>query len=196
MLRIEARRWVAIWWRCPQCGAQSADLMLTPWGYRHLRVQECHSYKHERCSREIVERRWYTTFAIEPGISFSTTAGTLEKIGPFKLCDIVHPNIRVFKRWYWRRKREEAEKTRQYLERERQIEAEWRARRERERQEAALLQEAEAVVYQRAHAAELSAEQVARAAWPVENQPSRQVDPGVASSLNNDDDFDPFLDTE
>ena len=169
MLKIEARQWVAIWYRCPKCGAQSGETMLTPWQYSHRPVRACHSYKHDRCSLEIVEHRWYTTFCIEPGVSFTTIAGTLATIGPFKLCDIVQPNIRAFRRWYRRRRAEEDEKARQYREREHQIEAEWKARRERQRQEAALLQEAEAV---------------ARSVWPVASQPTRQAEDG----------FDPFLD--
>lgn len=136
MLKIESRRWVAVWYRCPKCGSETGETMLTPWRWGHRRVWECHSIKHERCAYEVVEHRWYTTFCIEPGISFDTIAGTLEMIGPFRVCNIVHHDIRAFKRWYRRRKAEEAEKTRQYLERERQIEAEWRARRERQKQEA------------------------------------------------------------
>lgn len=142
MLKIEARRWVAAWWKCPQCGAQSADLMLTPWRYRHLPARECFGYKCDRCALVVVERKWYTTFCIEPGLSCTTMAGTLEAIGPFRLCDIVQPNIRAFRQWYRRRKAEENEKTRQYLEREHLIEAEWSARRECQRREAALLQAA------------------------------------------------------
>jgi hypothetical protein len=196
MLKIEARRWVAVWWKCPQCGAQSADLMLTPWRYRHLPARECFGYKCNRCALVVVERKWYTTFCIEPGLSRTTVAGTLGMIGPFRLCDIVQPNIRAFRRWYRRRRAEEDEKARQYFARERQIEAEYRSRLARQRQEAALLKEVEAVAYRREHAAELAAEQVARAVWPAENLPTRQVDPGFVSSPGNDEDFDPFLDTD
>jgi hypothetical protein len=139
--------------------------------------------------KEVVEHRWYTTFCIEPGLSQTTIAGTLEKIGPFTVCHLVHPNLRAFRRWYKRRRAEEDEKARQYFERERQIDAEYRARLARQQAEAAMLKEAEQVAYRREHAAELAAEQVARAAWPVENQPLRQ-----ASPVLSDDDFDPFLD--
>ena len=62
-------------------------------------------------------------------MSFTTIAGTLEKIGPFKLCDIVHRNHREFRKWYRQRRREVDEQARQYFERQRQIEAEAVARR-------------------------------------------------------------------
>jgi hypothetical protein len=78
---------------------------------------------------EVAAYKWYTTFAIEPGLSQTTIAGTLAAIGPFKLCDIVHPNIRAFRQWYRRRRAEVADQARQYRERERQIEAEWATRR-------------------------------------------------------------------
>src|SRR5579883_3299208 len=103
MLKIESRQWVAVWYRCPKCGAQLAETMLTPWRYAHRRyVPECHSYKHDPCALAIVERRWYTTFAIESGLGPTIMAGTAAAIGPFKLCDIVQPNIRAFRQWYRR----------------------------------------------------------------------------------------------
>lgn len=126
-MRIDVRRWVAVWYRCPKCGSQTADPMLTPYRYRHLRKPTCFGLKCDHCEPEIVERRWYTTFCIEPGVSFTTIAGTLEKIGPFKLCDIVHRNHREFRKWYRQRRREVDEQARQYFEayfeRQRQIEA-------------------------------------------------------------------------
>ncbi|MGH2505811.1 MAG: hypothetical protein ACRDHZ_00090 [Ktedonobacteraceae bacterium] len=127
MLKIKSRRWVAAWYRCPVCGAQSGNPMLTPYQWKHRQPYQCHNYKCNNTVKEVVEHKWYTTFAIEPGLSQTTIAGTLEKLGPFTICQIVHPNIRVFRRWYWQRKAEEAEKTKLYLERERQIEAERRA---------------------------------------------------------------------
>ena len=130
MLKIESRRWVAVWLKCPNCGAQSGESMLTPWQWAHRHPRQCHNYKCNNAEMEVAAHRWYTTFAIEPGLSQTTIAGTLAKLGPFTICQIVHPNIRKFLAWYWRRKAEEAEKTRQYLERERQIEAEWAARRQ------------------------------------------------------------------
>ncbi len=178
MLKIESRQWVAVWLRCPRCGAQTGELMLTPWQYRHRQMRECFSYKHDRCALEVVQRRWYTTFCIEPGVSFTTIAGTVATIGPFKLCDIVQPNIRAFRRWVRQHQSKRDEQRRAY-------EVEWAAR----RQTAVLVREAEAVAYQRAHTAELAAEQVARAAWPGEE--SRSARP----TLGNDD-FDPFLDIE
>lgn len=126
MLKIESRRWVAVWYRCPQCGAQSAETMVTPWRYRHRHARECSGYRCNRAELEIVERRWYTTFCIEPGLSFTTTAGTLAAIGPFKLCDIVHRDIRAFRRWYRQARKEADERARAYQERERKVQEEWR----------------------------------------------------------------------
>ncbi|MGH2478121.1 MAG: hypothetical protein ACRDHW_00480 [Ktedonobacteraceae bacterium] len=130
VLKIEARKWVAVWYRCPTCGAQRGEPMLTPWRWRHRNAWQCSGVNCNGVAFAVVAYKWYTTFAIEPGISQTTIAGTLEKIGPFQVCSIVHPDIRAFKRWYRRRKAEKAEETRQYLERERHIEAEHRARRE------------------------------------------------------------------
>jgi len=165
MLKIEARQWIAIWYRCPQCGAQSAETMVTPWRYRHRPVRECYGYKCDRCALEIVERRWYTTFCIEPGLSFTTIAGTLAAIGPFKLCDIVHRDIRAFRQWYRQRRAEVDEQARQYWEHERQIDAKWVARRK-------LQEEAEAV---------------ARGVWPVKSTPARQADDDFDPFLDSDD---------
>lgn len=74
-----------------------------------------------RCwsAEEIIARRYYTVFTAD----FYTVAGTCEKIGPFKLCDLVFPNIRVFKRWVRERQRVRAEETRVYFEQERQRQA-------------------------------------------------------------------------
>jgi hypothetical protein len=125
-LKIESRKWIAAWYRCPSCGAQSGNPMLTPYQWKHRHSEECY-----RCNRhkELIKHRWYTTFAIEPGISQTIIAGTLEKLGPFTICNIVHHNISVFRRWYRRRKAEEAEKTRLYQEYQRKLEAEWSERR-------------------------------------------------------------------
>src|SRR5579872_4213995 len=172
MVKIESRPWVAVWYRCPRCGAQSAETMLSPWRYLHRQPRECQGRKCDHVELAVAERRWYTTFAIEPGVSFTTIAGTLAAIGPFRVCDIVQPNVRAFRQWYRQRRAEADEKARQYFERERQIEAEWSARRERQRQEAILLREVEAVAYRRAHAVELAAEQVARAFWPAQSRPA------------------------
>ncbi len=118
----------------------------------------------------IVERRYYTTFAIEAGVSFTTIAGTLERIGPFKVCDIVHPNIRTFRQWVERRRAELAEQHRQYMEEWARRQAEGEARRKREQAEAALQKEVEGIAYRRAHAVELAAEKVAQAVWPEEQR--------------------------
>ena len=192
-LKIEARHWVAAWYRCPICGTTSGELQMTPYRWKHRHPRQCFGYKCKTAVLEVVEHRWYTTFCIEPSLSRTTIAGTLKEIGPFEVCHIVHPNLRAFRRWYKRRRTEEDEKARQYFERERQIDAEYRARLARQRQEAALLKEAERVAYRREHAGELAAERVARAVWPVESQLSRQSNPAPALS---DDDFDPFLDAD
>ena len=113
--------------------------MLTPTRANRDRVYACNSYRHDRVQVQLVERHYYTTFAIEIGVSFTTIAGTLERIGPFKVCDIVHPNITTFRKWVERRRTELAEQHRKYLE-------EW-ARRE-EAQEAALLCQAEQIAQQ------------------------------------------------
>lgn len=123
MLTIESRQWVAIWYQCPTCGAQSGEPMLTPWRYRHRQPRECFNGKCNQAEMAIVERKWYTTFCIESGISQTTIAGTLAAIGPFTICQIVHRDIRAFRRWYRRRKAEVTEQARQYAERERQMSA-------------------------------------------------------------------------
>jgi hypothetical protein len=109
---------------------------MTPWRWKHRFPRQCHNYKCNNVEMEVAAHRWYTTFAIESGLSQTTIAGTLEKLGPFRVCNIVHPNIRAFRRWYRRRQAEEAEKTRQYQERQRQIEAEWSERRKQQAVEA------------------------------------------------------------
>jgi hypothetical protein len=123
---------------------------------------------------QVVERRYYTTFCIEDGISFSTVAGTLAELGPFKICDIVHPNIRAFRKWVAVRRAEQAEQYRQWSERQKQIEKEATERRERERREAILLKEAGTIAYQRTHAVELLAEQVAKAVWVESDVPNNE----------------------
>ncbi len=116
----------------------------------------------------VVERRYYTTFAIEAGVSFTTIAGTLERIGPFKVCDIVHRDIRSFRKWVEKRRSELAEQHRLYMEEWRRRQEESEARQKRQREEAALRREVEGIAYQRAHAAKLEAEKVALAYWPEE----------------------------
>ncbi len=172
-MEIKARRWLAVWFQCPECGAQSGNPMLTPTKKHRERVYECSSYTHRerRVPMQLVERRYYTTFAIETSISFTTIAGTLERIGPFRVCNIVYPDIRAFRKWVEKRRAELAEQSRQYMEHMRIQQEESEARRKREREEAVLLKEAEAVVYRRSHAVEMAAEQVARAARPKESRP-------------------------
>ena len=179
-MEIKARRWLAVWYRCPECGAQSGSPMLTPTKVHREYVPGCHNYRCD-CKMEIVERKYYTTFVIEPGISFTNIAGTLEKIGPFKVCNIVYPNIRVFTRWVELRRIELAEQSRKYMEEFRKQQAEGEARRERERQERELLRQAGQIAYRRSHAVELAAEEVARGVWPEEMSSPK--------SLTLDDDY-------
>lgn len=133
-MKIESRKWVAVWYRCPKCGAESGNTMLTPRQWKRMQqdLWDCHNYKHERCQVEVVKRRWYTTFCIENGISGNTIAGTLAKIGPFTVCQIVHPNSQVFRRWVRQRKAERAKEHQAYLDQWRKIEEDARAKRERE----------------------------------------------------------------
>lgn len=137
-MEIKAQRWLAIWYRCPHCGSQTANPRLTPTKRHRERTHECHNWQ---CKSEmqVVERRYYTTFCIESGVSFTTVAGTLKELGPFKVCDIVYPNVRAFRKWVAVRQAEQAEQYRQYLEHWQQIEKEAAARREQQGREAALL---------------------------------------------------------
>jgi hypothetical protein len=169
-MEIKARRWLAIWYRCPNCGAQTGSPMLTPTRNHREYVPACHHYGC-KCKMEIVERKYYTTFAIEAGVSFTTIAGTLEMIGPFKVCNIVFPNIRAFTKWVEQRRAELAEQSRQY-----------EARLKREHEEAALLKEAEQIAYRRSHAVELAAEEVARGVWTEDMSSPRKP-------LTLDDDY-------
>ena len=174
-MEIKAQRWLAIWYRCPRCGSQTANPRLTPTKKHRERTYECHNWQ---CSREhshdmqVVERRYYTTFCIESGVSFTTVAGTLGQLGPFKICDIVHPNIRAFRKWVAVRQAEQAQQYQEYLEHWKQVEKEAAERRERQRKEVALLEEAETVAYRREHAVELAAEQVANAVWVESDVPT------------------------
>ena len=167
-MEIKARRWLAVWYQCPNCGAQSGSPQLTPTQRHREQIPKCHNYRCDDCNMLIVERRYYTTFAIEAGVSQTMVAGTLERLGPFTICTIVHPTIRAFRRWVEQRRAELAEQHRLYMEVWRRREEEGAARRKHEAQERALLREAEAIAYQREHAVELAAEQVARAVWPEE----------------------------
>lgn len=115
-----------------------------------------------------IERRWYTLFTEETDLNGTMRAGTLKEIGRFTVCQIVHPNIRVFRAWVEQRRAELAEQNRQYQEEWAKRQAEGEARRKKEEAERALLKEAQEIAYKREHAAELEAEKVARTAWPDE----------------------------
>jgi len=141
-IEIVPRRWLAVWYRCPHCSSQTASPMLTPTKRHREYTPTCHNWQCES-DMQVVERRYYTTFCIEAGVSFTTVAGTLGELGPFKICDIVHPNIRAFRKWVAVRQAEQAEQYRHYLEHQRQVEEEAAVRRERQRKEAALLKEVE-----------------------------------------------------
>jgi len=113
----------------------------------------------------IAERRYYTTFVIEAGVSFTTVAGSLEQIGPFKVCDIVRPNIRVFRKWVEVRQAELAEQARIYFEETRKRQEEIAVHMERQAQERALLREAE-----------LAAEKIAAVTWGESEPPPARLD--------------------
>jgi hypothetical protein len=128
------------------------------------RVFECQNWSC-RATYEIIGRRYWTSFCIEESISQTTIAGTLAEFGGWRVCQIVHRNIREFKKWYRKRKREQAEEARAYHEKWRKIYAEADAKRQREREQEQLLKEATQIAYRREHAAELIAEQVAALVW-------------------------------
>jgi hypothetical protein len=107
----------------------------------------------------IIRRRYYRTWASD----FYGVAGTCEE-----LCKYYYPNIRAFKRMIAERTAQREREAQAYYEQQRIIEAEAEKRRIRQREEAALLQEAERIAFQAAHAVELEAEQVAKAVWPEE----------------------------
>jgi hypothetical protein len=138
----------------------------------------------------IVERRYYTTFVVEMSVSFTTVAGTLEKLGPFKVCDSVHPDIRSFRKWVEMRRAELAEQSRQYAERMRTQQEESEARLKRQEQDRTLLKEVEQVAYRREHAVELEAEKIAQALWPEDILDS-SVPANPFESFECDDDY-PF----
>lgn len=188
-MEIKARRWLAAWYQCPVCGAQSGSPMVTPTKVHREYAPECSSYRHDRMRMQIIERRYYTTFAIECTISSTIIAGTLEKIGPFKVCTIVHPDIRSFRKWVEMRRAELAEQSRQYMEEFRRSQEESEARLKRQRAEAALLREVEGIAYRRAHAVELAAEKVAQACWPEEKLSDLS---GCAEIPDGFDDEHPF----
>lgn len=149
-MEIKAQRWIAVWYKCEKCGSQTANTMLTPSQYRRSDIPVCRDWP---CESEmlVAEKRWYTTFVVERTVSFTTIAGTLSKIGPFKVCDIVHSNIHAFRKWVVVRKEEQAEQHRQYLEYWRRVEEEANVRREQQRKEAIQLKEAEAVASRHMH---------------------------------------------
>lgn len=164
-MEMKSMRWLAVVYKCPQCGSQTGHPRLTPTKRNRERSMTCTNW---RCKStcEIVERRYYTTFAIESGVSVTMVAGTLEKIGPFDVCQIVKPNIRAFRKWVEMRRAELAEQHRVYMEEWKRREVEGEARRKKELTDRTLLKEVERVAYQREHAIELQAEQVMRAVWP------------------------------
>jgi hypothetical protein len=143
------------------------------------RTFECHNWSCH-ASYEIVERRYWTSFCIESGISQTTIAGTLPEFWGWRVCHIVHRNIREFKKWYRRRKREQAEEARVYHEKWQKIYAEADAKRQREREQEALIKEAAQIAYKRDHAAELIAEQVAASVW---------IEPPTIVAASTNDDF-------
>lgn len=166
-MEIKARRWLAVLYRCLECGVQSGCPMLPPTKFHREYVPECSAYGHhgEVVRMQIAERRYYTTFAIDVAVSATTVAGTLEKIGPFKVCDIVYPNIRVFREWVDMRQAEVAEQSRQYMECMQIQQAEVAERLKCQEQDRVFLKEVEKVVYRREHAVELEAKKIARALW-------------------------------
>lgn len=183
-MEIKPQRWLAVLYKCPSCGNQTVYTRVTPTKRHRERTFECQNWQC-KSNYEIVERKYYTTFVIECSISFTIVAGTLGQIGQFKVCDIVHPNVRAFKKWFAQRKAEQAEQTRQYNEKWRKIYEEADAKRERERQQEALIKEAAQVAYRREHAAELIAEEVARSAWGED-----EVEAGDPEFFVPDDTFD------
>ncbi len=170
-LQIESRRWLAVWYRCPKCGAQSGRTRLTPTRRHRDYVPECDGWQCNDCAMEIVARRYYTTFCIEYGITATTVAGTLAELGPFRICNYVYPNIRVFRRVIAEKMAEREREMQECLERERKMSAEYEGRRKREQEAARLVKEAEAVAYRQAHAVKLAAEQIASAACSEQELP-------------------------
>lgn len=163
-MKIKAQRWLAVLYKCPQCGSQTAHTRLTPTKRNREFVSTCSNWRCES-TYQIVERRYYTTFAIEVGISETMVAGTLAEIGPFSVCQIVYLNIRAFRKWVEKRRAELAEQHRVYMEEWKRREVEGEARRNKEASERALFKEVEGVVYRREHVVELQAEQVVRDVW-------------------------------
>src|SRR5579859_7014247 len=89
LMEIRARRWLAVYYRCPQCGAQTACTRTTPTKAHREYRPTCYSLQCEDRLLEMVEQKYYTTFAIEDGVGLTTVAGTLAALGPFKVCDYV-----------------------------------------------------------------------------------------------------------
>lgn len=178
-LDIKAQRWLAVSYRCPKCGNTTYHTMLKRTKRNRERVFECQNWSC-RSLYEIVERRYWTSFCIEVSLSQTTIAGTLPEFGGWRVCHIVHRNIREFKQWYRRRKREQAEEARAYQEKWQKIYAEADAKRQREREQERLLKEASLIAYRREHAAELIAEQVAASVW---------IEPPTIVASNSSDDF-------
>jgi hypothetical protein len=157
------------------------------------RTFECQNWSC-RTLYEITERRYWTSFCIEPGLSQTTIAGTLAEFGGWRVCQIVHRNIREFKKWYRKRKREQAEEARAYHEKWRKIYEEADAKRQREREQEQLLKEAAQIAYRREHAAELIAKQVAASVWvepaaAPENDKEWFSDYDLADDLDDDHPF-------
>jgi hypothetical protein len=173
-MQIEARRWLAARYQCPVCGRDSASLMMPPTRFHRDYAPTCWGFKCNNAQMNIVERRYYTTFASD----FYSTAGTLAKIGPFKVCDMVHPSIRHFKKWYIERRAELDRQAQEYFALERQRQAEGEARRQREREAAALLKEAERVARRVTQAGLMDAEEAARSVWETRT-PLQEWDDGL-----------------
>src|SRR5436305_8632629 len=154
-MHIQAQQWLAAVFKCPKCGRISGRLRMPPTRKWRNYVPTCLYCK---CQEELIERRYYTTFASD----MYSCAGTCAKVGPFKVCDYVFRNITVFKQSVRRRQREIAKEAQAYFERQREIEAECEARRKKQQEEAALLKEVERIAQRRHHATELAAELIAQ----------------------------------
>lgn len=173
-IHIHPRRCLAVWYQCPQCKSSSGHAHMTPSKKNRDYIPVCLFCD---VPEVITRRRYYRTWASD----FYGVAGTCEE-----LCEYYFPNIRAFKRWLREKTAEREREAREYYERERIIQAEYEARLKRQREEAALLKEAEQVVYQATHAVEQEAERVAKAVWP-EKEPD-----WLSSDLSDLDDDHPF----
>jgi hypothetical protein len=181
-MEIKARRLLAVEYRCPQCQHHSASLAMAPTKRNRDYIPTCITCD---CEEVILARRYYTQFAAD----FSSTAGTLGTLGPFQVCTYVFPTIRAFRKFVAERQAQIAKEAEAYYARQRELQAEAEARLKRQREEAALVQEAEQIAWRRQHAAELEAEQIARAVWPEDNGKSQQT---RGENLSKFDDDHPF----